>query len=86
MFNQVWAERFGDHRPARAAIEASDFGRQVVGVQPDPGEPRDGGGPAPVCEGVAGLLSEAGAGQGEETGDEFVVARRVSHGRRSPRP
>lgn len=26
-FNQVWAERFGDHRPARSAIEASDFGR-----------------------------------------------------------
>jgi 2-iminobutanoate/2-iminopropanoate deaminase len=25
--NQVWAERFGDHRPARSAIEASDFGR-----------------------------------------------------------
>ena len=27
VFNQVWAERFGDHRPARSAIEASDFGR-----------------------------------------------------------
>ena len=27
-FNQVWAERFGDHRPARSAIEASDFGRK----------------------------------------------------------
>ena len=26
-FNQVWAERFGEHRPARSAIEASDFGR-----------------------------------------------------------
>ena len=24
VFNQVWAERFGDHR---SAIEASDFGR-----------------------------------------------------------
>jgi 2-iminobutanoate/2-iminopropanoate deaminase len=24
----VWAERFGEHRPARSAIEASDFGRQ----------------------------------------------------------
>jgi 2-iminobutanoate/2-iminopropanoate deaminase len=24
VFNQVWAERFGDHRPARSAIEASD--------------------------------------------------------------
>ena len=27
VLNQVWAERFGDHRPARSAIEASDFGR-----------------------------------------------------------
>ena len=26
-FNAVWARRFGDHRPARSAIEASDFGR-----------------------------------------------------------
>ena len=26
-FNQVWAERFREHRPARSAIEASDFGR-----------------------------------------------------------
>jgi 2-iminobutanoate/2-iminopropanoate deaminase len=26
-FNAVWAERFGAHRPARSAIEASDFGR-----------------------------------------------------------
>ena len=28
VFNQVWAERFGEHRPARSAIEASDFGRK----------------------------------------------------------
>jgi 2-iminobutanoate/2-iminopropanoate deaminase len=28
VFNQVWTERFGDHRPARSAIEASDFGRK----------------------------------------------------------
>ena len=28
LFNQVWAERFGEHRPARSAIEASDFGRK----------------------------------------------------------
>ncbi len=28
VFNQVWAERFGDHRPARSAIESSDFGRR----------------------------------------------------------
>ena len=27
VFNEVWAERFGGHRPARSAIEASDFGR-----------------------------------------------------------
>jgi 2-iminobutanoate/2-iminopropanoate deaminase len=28
VFNAVWAERFGEHRPARSAIEASDFGRR----------------------------------------------------------
>lgn len=28
VFNQVWAQRFGEHRPARSAIEASDFGRK----------------------------------------------------------
>jgi 2-iminobutanoate/2-iminopropanoate deaminase len=27
VFNEVWAEQFGEHRPARSAIEASDFGR-----------------------------------------------------------
>ena len=27
VFNQVWAERFGEHRPARSAIESTDFGR-----------------------------------------------------------
>jgi len=27
VFNQVWARRFGEHRPARSAIEATDFGR-----------------------------------------------------------
>ena len=27
VFNQVWAEQFGRHQPARSAIEASDFGR-----------------------------------------------------------
>jgi 2-iminobutanoate/2-iminopropanoate deaminase len=26
-FNEVWAERFGEHRPARCAVEAGDFGR-----------------------------------------------------------
>ena len=27
VFNEVWAERFGDHRPARSAIESAAFGR-----------------------------------------------------------
>lgn len=27
MFNTVWAEQFGDHRPARSAIESPAFGR-----------------------------------------------------------
>jgi len=26
VFNQVWAEQFGEHRPARSAIEAADLG------------------------------------------------------------
>jgi len=26
-FNRVWTRRFGEHRPARSAIESSDFGR-----------------------------------------------------------
>ena len=28
VFNEVWAKRFGDHRPARSAIESPDFGRK----------------------------------------------------------
>jgi 2-iminobutanoate/2-iminopropanoate deaminase len=28
VFNEVWAEQFGDHRPARSAIESPDFGRK----------------------------------------------------------
>ena len=28
VFNQVWAEQFAEHRPARSAIEATDFGRK----------------------------------------------------------
>ena len=28
VFNEVWAQCFGEHRPARSAIEASDFGRR----------------------------------------------------------
>jgi 2-iminobutanoate/2-iminopropanoate deaminase len=28
VFNEVWADRFGDHRAARSAIESPDFGRR----------------------------------------------------------
>jgi 2-iminobutanoate/2-iminopropanoate deaminase len=27
VFNEVWAQRFGQHRPARSAIESAAFGR-----------------------------------------------------------
>ncbi|MCW2720085.1 MAG: 2-iminobutanoate/2-iminopropanoate deaminase [Pseudonocardiales bacterium] len=27
VFNAVWAERFGEHRPARSAIQSPEFGR-----------------------------------------------------------
>ncbi|MGS0686344.1 RidA family protein [Nakamurella sp. GG22] len=27
VLNEVWQQRFGDHTPARSAIEAADFGR-----------------------------------------------------------
>jgi len=27
VFNQAWVRHFGDHRPARSAVEATDFGR-----------------------------------------------------------
>ncbi|MET0865368.1 MAG: RidA family protein [Nakamurella sp.] len=27
-FNKVWVERFGDHRPARSAIQSDQFGRK----------------------------------------------------------
>ena len=27
VFNEVWASRFGEHRPARAAVQSADFGR-----------------------------------------------------------
>jgi 2-iminobutanoate/2-iminopropanoate deaminase len=27
VFNRVWKERFGEHRPARSAIESAAFGR-----------------------------------------------------------
>jgi 2-iminobutanoate/2-iminopropanoate deaminase len=32
-FNEVWAERFGDHRPARCAVQAGDFGRPREAVR-----------------------------------------------------
>jgi 2-iminobutanoate/2-iminopropanoate deaminase len=28
VFNEVWAEQFAEHRPARSAVETSDFGRK----------------------------------------------------------
>jgi 2-iminobutanoate/2-iminopropanoate deaminase len=28
VFNTVWAQRFGDHRPARSAIQSAEFGRK----------------------------------------------------------
>jgi 2-iminobutanoate/2-iminopropanoate deaminase len=27
VFNEAWREAFGDHRPARSAVQAGDFGR-----------------------------------------------------------
>lgn len=27
-FNKVWVERFGEHRPARSAIQSAEFGRK----------------------------------------------------------
>ena len=27
VFNAVWAERFGEHRPARSAVQSAEFGR-----------------------------------------------------------
>lgn len=33
VFNEVWRENFGDHRPARSAIESTDFGRPGKGVR-----------------------------------------------------
>jgi 2-iminobutanoate/2-iminopropanoate deaminase len=32
-FNQAWVRHFGDHRPARSAVEVSDFGRADEGVR-----------------------------------------------------
>src|SRR6195952_5264506 len=28
VFNTVWAQRFGDHRPARSAVQSAEFGRK----------------------------------------------------------
>jgi 2-iminobutanoate/2-iminopropanoate deaminase len=44
-FNQAWVRHFGDHRPARSAVEVNDFGRAgegaryMVEAQADRGEP-----------------------------------------------
>ena len=27
VFNEVWKQQFGEHRPARSAVQAGDFGR-----------------------------------------------------------
>jgi 2-iminobutanoate/2-iminopropanoate deaminase len=32
-FNAVWAKHFGEHRPARSAVEVSDFGRAGEGAR-----------------------------------------------------
>ena len=32
-FNQAWVRHFGDHRPARSAVEVKDFGRAGEGVR-----------------------------------------------------
>ena len=32
-FNKVWVERFGDHRPARSAIQSDEFGRPGEGAR-----------------------------------------------------
>jgi 2-iminobutanoate/2-iminopropanoate deaminase len=32
-FNEVWCEAFGDHRPARSAVEVSDLGRPGQGCR-----------------------------------------------------
>ena len=33
VLNEVWQQRFGEHTPARSAIEASDFGRAGEGAR-----------------------------------------------------
>ncbi|NEK58835.1 deaminase [Geodermatophilus sabuli] len=33
VFNEVWVSRFGDHRPARSAIESPAFGRPREGAR-----------------------------------------------------
>ena len=33
VFNEVWREAFGDHRPARSAVQAGDFGRPRESVR-----------------------------------------------------
>jgi 2-iminobutanoate/2-iminopropanoate deaminase len=33
VFNEAWVSYFGDHRPARSAVEVSDFGRPGEGTR-----------------------------------------------------
>jgi 2-iminobutanoate/2-iminopropanoate deaminase len=33
VFNEVWVEHFGDHRPARSAVGVTDFGRAGEGAR-----------------------------------------------------
>jgi 2-iminobutanoate/2-iminopropanoate deaminase len=33
VFNEVWKRHFGSHRPARAAVGVTDFGRPGLGVR-----------------------------------------------------
>jgi 2-iminobutanoate/2-iminopropanoate deaminase len=33
VFNEAWQRHFGSHRPARAAVEVSDFGRPDQGAR-----------------------------------------------------
>ena len=70
------------HRPHLGDVDAGgDRAGQVVGVQPDPGEPGRGGGLAPLDEGVPGRLDEARAGEGEEARDQARERRRLARGR-----
>ncbi len=81
----------GQHGLHPGHVQARRHGpRQVVDVQPDPGEAGVGRRLATRGERVARRLPEAGPGQREEAGDQLVPAAggpgEVSHGRPRPRP